>query len=435
MSDLCGKDESVIASEAGGITILGMFLFVASCMMGAIAIDVANLMAVRTQLQVAADSAAHAALVHREFHSVDEARKKAIGVAEKTLPATVHGEVLTADDIHFGRYDFTAKRFEIDDDAFDAVLVKTDRLASQANPVSSILMQFVGISEWDVVRTSVFETYRPVCLREGFVADKVVDIQSNNSYFNGFCIHSNTHVEINQNNFFEAGTIVSMPDMDDLVVPNNGLDEEKNEGLEKALREGKYTIKILGRLEDILQGLEDPDSVYARAYIDDYISERIKKKTVDPADFIQGRIHERWGCGKFAFNAGIYENIVFISDCEITFKNGAEFRNALILTTDTSAKSMRAPNNLILGEPDDCASGGGAQLVTWGGVEVAASLEMHGSQILAAGNVEFAASADGIQGASIVAGGRIDGTSNMNFSFCATGMENNFEAEYFRMRG
>ena len=77
------------------------------------------------------------------------------------------------------------------------------------------------------------------------LAEDVVEIQSNNSYFNGFCIHSNSWVEVNNNNFFEPGTIVSMPDMDDLVVPNDGLDEEKNEGLVDALREGKYRICLV----------------------------------------------------------------------------------------------------------------------------------------------------------------------------------------------
>jgi hypothetical protein len=44
----------------------------------------------------------------------------------------------------------------------------------------------------------------PDCLREGFVAENMVDIQSNNAYRNGFCIHSNDVVSLNSNNYFEA---------------------------------------------------------------------------------------------------------------------------------------------------------------------------------------------------------------------------------------
>ena len=60
--------------------------------------------------------------------------------------------------------------------------------------------------------------------------------------------------------------------------------------------------------------------------------------------------------------------------------------------------------------------GGGAQIITWGGFDVAAGLEMYGSQIIAAGPIAFAANADGIQGASMVSGETIDGTSNMSLS-------------------
>ena len=87
-----------------------------------------------------------------------------------------------------------------------------------------------------------------------------------------------------------------------------------------------------------------------------------------------------------------------------------------------------------MGVDDDCGTGGGAQIVTWGGVRVAANLEMYGSQIIAAGPIDFAANAGGIQGASLVSGATIDGTSNMSFGFCGTGMEDTFQAEYFRMR-
>ena len=57
-----------------------------------------------------------------------------------------------------------------------------------------------------------------------------------------------------------------------------------------------------------------------------------------------------------------------------------------------------------------------------------------GSQLLALGDIEFTANADGIEGASFIAGGTISGTSNMIMGFCNhAGMERNFEAEYFRL--
>lgn len=95
--------------------------------------------------------------------------------------------------------------------------------------------------------------------------------------------------------------------------------------------------------------------------------------------------------------------------------------------------SFSASSGLTLGKNDGCAEGGGVQLVTLGGMSLSANLAMYGSQLLAMKDIEFAARADGFQGAAIVSGGFISGTSNMNMSFCGTGMEDNFVAQYFRM--
>ncbi len=244
------------AAEDGAMSVVNLFFILAVGMLSGVAIDVSNLMSARTQLQTAADAAAHAALVEREWHDMETSRETAMQILQANMPTSVYGDVLDEEAIQFGEYDRATKVFTPDEDSRDAVMVETSRLSSNGNPVGTFLLHLVGLTQWDVKRQSVFETFFPTCLMEGFVAQGVVDIQSNNSYFNGFCIHSNSHVEINQNNFFEAGTIVSMPDTDDLVVPNDGLSEEKNEGLEKALREGRWFIKILDRLDRVRQGVQ-----------------------------------------------------------------------------------------------------------------------------------------------------------------------------------
>jgi len=96
--------------------------------------------------------------------------------------------------------------------------------------------------------------------------------------------------------------------------------------------------------------------------------------------------------------------------------------------------SLNSPAGLSIGRDDNCATGGGATLMTLGGFSAAASLNVFGGQILALGDIDFAANADGIQGASFVSYGMIDGTSNMNMGYCRNaGMENAYRANYFRM--
>jgi len=188
------------------MSIFGLYIFAAMAILSGIAVDVSNLVSARSQLQVTADAAAHAALYKRDSMDADDAKNAALAIVEDMMPAAKFGVVLTADDITFGRWDYASSEFEVDPDSREAVMVRTARLQETSNPVTSFLMQFVGKQNWDVATNAVYTTYRPTCFREGFVAEGVVDIQSNNGFSNGFCLHSNSYVSMNNNNFFEPGT-------------------------------------------------------------------------------------------------------------------------------------------------------------------------------------------------------------------------------------
>ena len=426
--------------ESGVITVLNLFFVLVMAIIGGIAIDVSSLIQARTQLQVAADTAAHAALYTRDSEDQFVAKQEALDIASAMMPTGRYGNVLRTENIHFGTYDRVTKQFNIDENRREAVYVKTDRLSENANPVTSFLLQLVGFSEWDVVTTSVFETYRPTCLREGFVAENVVDIQSNNGFMNGFCIHSNSHVSANQNNLFEAGTIVSMPNMSDLNIPQSGF--ESNEGLEAALREGRLRLRIFARLKQIEAGMTNKNSRYYRSYIINDSPLKIdltaNNNLVKMSDLTPGRVHEL-NCtqsnGGITMDGEIFSEIVIITNCPVKMSATTAIEEATVITTDDSASSYTAPSGLRLGKDDNCADGGGAQLLTYGGIANAAKVEMYGSQIVAVGSVNFAAANDGIQGASIISANEIDVTSGSSMAFCGSGMDSIFEVEYFRMAG
>ena len=139
-------------------------------------------------------------------------------------PYARYGEIIDAADIVFGDWDYDTDTFIIDNTSRNAVMVTTQRNSAKSNAIVGFLSHWIGKDTWDVVTPSVFTTYRPTCLREGFVADNIVDIQSNNGYYNGFCIHANNYVSVNSNNTFQAGTIVSMPNENDLDLPQSGFE-------------------------------------------------------------------------------------------------------------------------------------------------------------------------------------------------------------------
>jgi len=434
------NDSTFTEDEGGAITALNLFFVMVMAIIAGIAIDMSSLIQARTQLQVAADTAAHAALYTRDSESKTVAKQKALDIASAMMPTGRYGSVLRIENIKFGTYDKSTKSFNVNDDSRAAVYVKTDRLSENANPVTSFLLRIVGFSDFDVATASVFETYRPTCLREGFVAEKIVDVQSNNGFMNGFCIHSNTHVSANQNNLFEAGTIVSMPDINDIDLAQSGF--EKNEGLEAALREGRVRLRIFARLKQIEAGMTNPNSRYYRPYITNKTPLKsnltANNNNLAMSDLTTGRVHEL-NCtkpnGSLTLAGETFSDVVIITNCPIKMSASTALEEVTFIVTDDGASSITAPSGLRLGKDDNCADGGGAQLLTYGGIANAAKVQMYGSQIIAVGTVNFAAANDGIEGASIIAANEIDITSGSSMAFCGSGMDTIFEAEYFRMAG
>lgn len=432
-----GRVSPFTRNEDGWVTPLSLYAFVITAAIGGLGLDLSQVIAARTQLQVAADIAAHAALYNRDLEEdADVAKARALTLARDSMPTDRFGQYITANDIEFGRFNSATRVFTPDPDSREAARVVTFRVSERSNTVGSYLLRLVGVDEFDVVTSSIFETYRPTCFREGFVADGVVDIQSNNTYTDGFCIHSNQYVSVNQNNYFEANTVVSMPNPENLDMPASGFD--KNEGLESALHKGEYTLRILNRLQDILDGMSNPKSRYYRLpeKADPTAHSVNWKKTMTPEDFVTDRVNVITCTGKgVTLSAEIFSDMVIVGeDCNFSMSKGTALEDMTLITTSIDDRSIDAPNGFRMGVDDGCKDGNETQIVTWGGVRVASGLEMYGSQIIAAGPISFAANADGIKGASMVSGETIDGTSNMSFGFCGTGMGNNFEAEYFRMR-
>ncbi|MGB3179313.1 MAG: pilus assembly protein TadG-related protein [Albidovulum sp.] len=437
-------------ADEGGITVLSLQMFLGALVIGGLTVDFGNGVANKTRLQVAADAAAHAALYTRELHSEAEAKTAALDMAALNMPAGAFGTVLSDHDISFGRWDSVNQSFSPDATSKEAVLVSTKRHASNGNGVATYMLGLVGFNALDVTSGTVFETYYPTCFREGFVAQDRVDMQSNGYFTSGFCIHSQTHVSVSSNNTFEPNVVVSMPDQRDIQLPSSGF--TSNVGLQPALRDGSYNLRIVNRIDEIIRGIEtdttDPNvgimasgSLYHRPYITSAVPITIKAQgptALDPAKFQAGRIHvmdckndnthKQIGAG-FSL-----VNMVLITDCRLQFAGGAVMENAAIITKNTDAKSLYASANIVIGKDDSCASGGGVQMITKGGADFASGVEAYGSQIIAAGDISMTANAAGVEGIALVAGGMLDVTSNGAFGFCGgAGMENNYEAAYFRL--
>lgn len=441
---------SFTKDEDGSMTILGLFVFLCVAIIGAFAIDVTNIYMSRTHLQTAADQTAHAAIYNRQLMDEDDAKIEALAITRATLPISQFGEVLDEDDIVFGYMDTSTDSFVPLANSTAAVRVRTRFTEDTDNALRSYLMKLVGMDQFNIITEAVYTTYMPGCLSEGFIAEGIVDIQSRNTFGNGFCIHSNTHVSLNSNNTFEPGTVVSMPDLEDLDLPRSGFDT--NEGLRAALRSSGMNIRVLSRIENMIDLYQNP---YTSSVpndtegLPDYISTptviESKTKSITTEEIYamddgngKGRVHIISCTGPAGLTIDATEalqDVVIISPCEIKFSKNSIVENARIISTSTSSDSINSPSGLRVGRDDSCGDGGSTQLVTLGGMSFASDLHIFGSQLIAMGDIDFAANADGVEGASFIAGGEINGTSNMNMFLCNGGMQHNVQIPYFRLAG
>jgi Flp pilus assembly protein TadG len=418
----------------GSMTVYGLYLFMLILMVAGLAIDTASVNLAKTKLQATADATAHAALYNRERNSREVAKYRALRVAQDWMPRETFGNIVDPTDIEFGIWDHATATFTPNPWSKSAVRVTTHMDAAHNNGLRALLLRVTGSDNlFDVRAQSIFTTFIPNCLREGFVAQGVVDIQSNNGFAAGFCVHSNDHVALNNNNTFAPGTVVSMPDLSAIDLGRNGF--ERNEGLEAALRSGAYRLRTLNNAETIMDGLDAADPDYLPDYIRSTLPINIWSHSLTEADFTPGRIHRIACRGRqiTISTSAPLTDVVILTDCPIRFGQGSTLENAIVATTDDSDRSITGPSGLNIGRDDDCDPDGGATLITNGGMNFAADLAMFGGRLISGGDISFAARADGIEGASIIAGGKVDGTSNSYMGFCGQGMEAKYEAQYFRM--
>ncbi|MDU8911225.1 pilus assembly protein TadG-related protein [Aestuariicoccus sp. MJ-SS9] len=406
-----------LRDETGTFTVLSLYFTAIAMIVGGLAIDYSNRTAKQTRLQTAVDAVGHAALLTK-LRGTGDAQAKALEIATSNLPDRLHGDAILAEDIVFGYWDDDAAEFVPDPHARDAVQVTARRNVARDNIVTNLMLQAIGYDGFEVETDTVFDLWEPPCFLNGFMADQSVDIQGNNQFGPYFCLHGNTHVKLSSNNGFDPGAIVSMPIPEDLQLPSSGFDS--NADLAEALRYSYYPFNILNRLDDIVAELLSggealPDYIVGLGPI------ALSGNKLAPEDFETGRIHTMLNCSgnqQVTLDPGLFSGFVFVTNCKVKFNQGVALEDVVIATTNDDPKSFNSPSGLTLGRPDDCAPGGGVALLTYGGFEVASDLKVHGSQVVARGSITFSAQAQGIQGVSMIAGGNIDSTSNIDMNGC-----------------
>ncbi len=433
--DICKPGASAsafLADEAGGVgwSLVWTVIFL---ICGGLAIDGANAWRVRAMLQATADVAAHAGAM--QLPSKAGALAETLRIAQVNLPPDRHGEVITADMVEVGRWDAVTRTLDTASPFPNAVRTRAARSTGNGNRVDTFLLRLAGFTAWDVGAESVVQRFIPGCIRNGLVARGWVETSSNNTYRNRICVHGQSGVKLASNSIFEAGVKVTMPDLSDLQMPPSGW--TSNVGIADALGEGFLEPRLVSLLPTIIPDLADINSPFQPGYIQASPGTvvDVEEKDWDGTVITAGNVYNVTchGGNPLTIGGATIERVVIVTNCRVNLDSGLKLYDATIATTNTSAMSFTGSSGVELGRPDDCAAGGGAQLLTLGGVHFAAQMVYHGSEVVAVGDADMAAQVGGINGISVQTGGDINLTSNNSFGLCPGEADQVYTGDYYRL--
>jgi hypothetical protein len=255
------------------------------------------------------------------------------------------------------------------------------------------------------------------------------------------CVHGQLGVEMQNHNFYELGVNVSMPNLNMLVIPTQGM--SSNPGLPKALRENILDPRMVNHVNEVMADMLDRTSLVIPGYINTAMPIIVVDSKFNFNNALPGRIYDVQ-CNpnkqvSVPANSSI-SDVVIISECGISVGANADLSNVVLGSTalGNGVKPLDTANinfsaNVGLGAEDNCAEGGGVQLFSSASIHFSSSMRIDGLQVVAAGDVEHGARDQGINGISVQSGQDITLTSNNAFGLCSSGAPDLFTVPYYRL--
>lgn len=426
--------------ERGVGSTFAIFMAIICIGVGGLAVDVSNAWQMRQHLQTTADVAAHAAalkVAYPDESGVHTPVSEALAVAESNMPNARFGTVLRTEDIVVGRWNANEQRMYIGAGVIPNAVQVTTRLDdTNGNPAGTFLIKLMGFTHWQISTVSVALVELADCHKDGLIAGGIVDLTSNNSFYNGMCVHGQQGIQMNSNNFFDYadGVRISMPDP--RPTDEGGMYDElgnDNEGALESLHEANINplLATQAAITALIADLSNPNYAGRPTYITRSTVNRVTLSNQNKfnVNMLVPNAVNIFTCGNGSAskisipNNTTVRDMIIIADCTLEFGQGSSIENGVFMTTETDANSIKGANNVRLGLSDNCTPGGGAQFVTMGGVNFASEIEYHGSQVIAHGSVQLAAGVNGLSGISVQAMGNIRVTANNVMGACSGGVD------------
>jgi hypothetical protein len=413
--------EQFRQQETGNMTVLALFFFLSSVMAGSLAVDFANKAHAQRDLQIIADTAAHAAMRTRLRGDSEQAIDAALEIAGRNAVAGRPAGI-TRGDVVFGQWDAQTRTFTPDPDGRDAVRVTAHRSRTHDNMVEGLLIGVLGFAGFELTAQSVYVAQTHPCATNGIAAEFEVSFTVQNDFDKGFCLRSDREMSFNIGNSFGDGALVLLPYPEYLNLPDGQMDSQG--GLVQALDyDAGDRLNMEGIYRAFDAGFRAGEARYLPRNVTfsmDDITDVTGTYALTPEMVPPGqtRLFYCGGRGTLACGHGTFRDLAIWTDCPITFSTYTALEGVTLLQDNADDMAIRAPDGVRLGAQDGCTPGGETIVMTTGGVDIAADLQMFEATIGALGPISFAANPNCMQGAAILSGDRVTGTSSGAFGHC-----------------
>jgi len=368
--------------------------------------------------------------------------------AAKNMNVARYGDVLVDNDIQTGYWNSATRIFtELtagDVSPPNAVRVTTRQDGVNSSKVGTFFLRFVGFDAFTVATSATVERFVSKCEKDGLFAMGAVNMSTQETFLDDFCVHGEGGVKVAQQNFFELGTVVSMANLDDCGPSSGSCTNGANPGIEEALRQYSMTFGKIARIPTGIQELQDPNSKLMPKYITSTVVNTIvNPRSFDVAtDLVAGAVNiitcnragGRLSLGSSSDPGFLISNMVIVGKgCKFTFDDSVSVEDTIIATDATGNGTFAVSSGVTLGRNDGCTQGGEVVLISAGNVNFSAKLSMYDVEMIVAGNVGMASNANNMginEGTSIWAGGDIKVTTKHTFSGCNGATNPTFDVKY-----
>jgi len=478
-----------LRDESGGYTIWSLIWFSLYVAMGGLAVDMTDAYRNQTMLQSTADASALAGVM--SLPDETDAVAQALVYAADNMDPSLNGNVLKAEEVFTGNWNFDTRQFTDNGTPLNAVRVITRRDDANGNPLATNFLRILGLwglpmDRWNISVEAVATRYVPDCLdrRNSLVAGNRVDLTSNNTIIDT-CIHGQNliedpghdyAVEIQNNGTLGEGTEISMPDANDMIDRPTIC---SNEGLCQpgVVTEGDIMPADAFAVYDTIAAMLDPtatDYLPADMYSVDADTLELVMPTYVNIDFNDidtcpacVLIPSAGSDKTYEYSAvmapgtvyvvtctnpmdmlilpdplvqPVLSNVAILSACRIKGQSNMIIEGSVLASSAVGNGSkpyqkatISFPSGVQFGRLDGCAPGGGVGIFSGASVHISAAGRIDGLQIVARGDIELAAgqTADDV---TLEAGHNIKFTANADLgTLCPPLAPDAFFVSHYRL--